>query len=190
MHTIHVVFISHPPLEIPVITKHMNTLAEEKGVGEISARNDSLPAGVGSPDPATSRLSEPGSIDNNWPLAANAEALLTKTRYAASPLGDSRCSLSLGSGRCLPGAALKQVVFSLAMPGAAMVQLAADFTDWEQSPINMIRFEDGCWSTTVPLPAGVYAYSFLVDGQWFDDSRAARLTGGSSCAVKSFIQVK
>ena len=55
-----------------------------------------------------------------------------------------------------------------------MVQLAADFTEWEKSPIDLIRFENGVWSTTVPLPPGVYAYRFLVDGHWYDDPRALR----------------
>jgi len=54
----------------------------------------------------------------------------------------------------------------------------------------MVRSEAGCWSTTVPLPPGVYAYRFLVDGRWYDDPRAVRLDPNSTCAVKSYIQIK
>jgi hypothetical protein len=69
---------------------------------------------------------------------------------------------------------LKLAEFSVQLPDAATVQLAAEFTDWEKAPIDLIRFENGMWSTTVPLPPGVYSYRFLVDGRWFDDPRALR----------------
>jgi hypothetical protein len=85
---------------------------------------------------------------------------------------------------------LRMVDFSVEAPGAKCVQLAADFTDWNNSPINMIQFEDGYWTTTVPLPSGVYAYGFLVDGQWYDDPIAARGDGKSRGPGKAYIQIK
>lgn len=88
----------------------------------------------------------------------------------------------------MPG--LKLVEFSLEKPDAKSVQLAADFTDWESSPIDMIRFGDGVWSTTVPLPPGVYGYFFLVDGQWHEDPRAMRQVNPPGGVAKALIMVK
>jgi hypothetical protein len=85
---------------------------------------------------------------------------------------------------------LKLVEFFVELPEAKVVQLAADFTDWEESPLDMIRFDGGIWSTTVPLPVGIYAYRFLVDGEWHDDPRALRRAPGSRGATKAFVQVK
>lgn len=85
---------------------------------------------------------------------------------------------------------LKLVEFSVALPEAEIVQLAADFTDWDQAPLDMVRFEGGVWSTTVPLAAGIYPYRFLVDGRWYDDPRALRKKPGSLRATKAFVQVK
>ena len=54
---------------------------------------------------------------------------------------------------------LKLVEFSVELPEAGTVQLAADFTDWDDAPLDMIRFDSGVWSTTVPLPATLNARS-------------------------------
>ena len=85
---------------------------------------------------------------------------------------------------------LKLVEFSVELPEARRVKLVADFTDWEKSPLDMIRFADGTWSTTVPLPAGIYAYRFLVDGQWYDDPRAILRDPDSGNCAKSYIRVR
>ena len=89
-----------------------------------------------------------------------------------------------------PAPKLKLVEFSLNMPEAKSVQLAADFTEWEAAPIDMIRFGDGVWSTTVPLPPGDYAYRFLVDGNWYDEPRVARSNSNSHNLQKALIKVK
>ncbi len=64
---------------------------------------------------------------------------------------------------------LKNTEFHLKAPSAGTVRLAADFTDWEKSPLDLIQSEDGVWFTIVPLLPGKYAYRFIVDGQWCDD---------------------
>ena len=64
---------------------------------------------------------------------------------------------------------LKTTEFHLEAPFAESVKLAADFTDWDQFPLDMIKSEDGVWYTTVPLPPGHYSYRFIVDGEWCDD---------------------
>jgi hypothetical protein len=64
---------------------------------------------------------------------------------------------------------LKPTEFHLEAPFAESVKLAADFTEWEKFPLDMIKSEDGVWYATVPLPPGHYSYRFIVDGEWCDD---------------------
>jgi 1,4-alpha-glucan branching enzyme len=59
--------------------------------------------------------------------------------------------------------------FSFKAPGAMRVQLAGDFTQWQQRPVDMRKGDDGIWRTTVELSPGEHHYRFLVDGQWRDD---------------------
>jgi 1,4-alpha-glucan branching enzyme len=59
--------------------------------------------------------------------------------------------------------------FSFKSPEAGKVQLAGDFTHWQQKPLPMRKGEDGIWRTTVELSPGAHQYRFLVDGQWQDD---------------------
>jgi len=59
--------------------------------------------------------------------------------------------------------------FSFHAPNATSVQLVGDFTQWQESPINLNHGVDGLWRATVQLSAGTYHYRFLVDGEWRDD---------------------
>jgi hypothetical protein len=68
----------------------------------------------------------------------------------------------------------RNVEFSLKAPSAKSVKLAADFTDWEKCPLDMLQSEDGVWFNVIPLEPGQYSYRFIVDGQWCDDPRSSR----------------
>jgi 1,4-alpha-glucan branching enzyme len=59
--------------------------------------------------------------------------------------------------------------FSLFAPDASSVQLAGDFTQWQEHPINLQKDAAGIWRATVTLPPGTHHYRFLVDGEWRDD---------------------
>lgn len=63
--------------------------------------------------------------------------------------------------------------FSFAAPTAMSVQLASDFTHWQQQPINLRKGADGIWRVSIELPPGDHHYRFLVDGQWHDDPECA-----------------
>ena len=63
----------------------------------------------------------------------------------------------------------KPISFSFSAPSALSVQLAGDFTQWEECPINLQKGLDGVWRVTVELKPGTHHYRFLVDGQWTDD---------------------
>ncbi len=67
----------------------------------------------------------------------------------------------------------KQQNFSIHAPAALSVQLAGDFTHWQEQPINMQKGADGIWRVTVELEPGKHQYRFLVDGQWCDDPECA-----------------
>jgi 1,4-alpha-glucan branching enzyme len=64
--------------------------------------------------------------------------------------------------------------FVLVAPEASTVHLTGDFIGWSPEGIAL---EDprgtGIWTADVPLPPGVYQYTFVVDGtEWVPDPRA------------------
>lgn len=59
--------------------------------------------------------------------------------------------------------------FRFVCPGAMVVQLVGDFTEWSKAPISLAKGPGGVWSIQVPLRPGVHHYRFLVDGEWRDD---------------------
>jgi 1,4-alpha-glucan branching enzyme len=63
----------------------------------------------------------------------------------------------------------QKVTFSLNAPDARSVQVVGDFTDWENSPLELKKFKDGVWKKTISLEPGEHEYRLLVDGQWQDD---------------------
>lgn len=79
----------------------------------------------------------------------------------------------------------QKVTFSYIAPDAHSVQVAGDFTGWQQSPLNLKKFKGGVWKKTVSLAPGRYAYRLLVDGQWRDDPQCRTHQpnefGGSNC---------
>jgi 1,4-alpha-glucan branching enzyme len=78
-----------------------------------------------------------------------------------------------------------KVSFSFSAPDARTVQLAGDFTGWQQAPLSMKKQRAGLWKTTVSLPPGTYEYRMLVDGEWRDDpqcpKRHPNQFGGQNC---------
>ena len=79
--------------------------------------------------------------------------------------------------------------FRFEAPEAKLVKLAADFTDWEKTPIDMVKADNGIWGTVVPLPPGHYSYRFIVDGQWCDDPYPVRSMTNPFGTTNSIIEV-
>ena len=79
----------------------------------------------------------------------------------------------------------QKVTFSCFAPEAKSVQVAGDFTAWQQAPLMLKKAKDGLWKRTVSLAPGKYAYRLLVDGQWRDDpecqTRQPNEFGGQNC---------
>jgi hypothetical protein len=182
---IHIVFVSLSPFE-PRVKNAMNSNliaaiqpSSARAVPRLNATG--LPATLKTPRfPCTEWLSPPDTLKDT-----GANDQLERDRFDASMR-----ALNYRPRRDNSMPALKLVEFSVTLPDAKMVQLAADFTDWDEAPLDMIRFDGGIWSTTVPLPAGIYAYRFLADGEWYDDPRAAQRDPHSPGAAKAFVQIK
>jgi 1,4-alpha-glucan branching enzyme len=68
---------------------------------------------------------------------------------------------------------IKNTEFTLEASSAKSVLLAADFTNWEKSPLPMIKAEKGVWHVVVPLAPGNYSYRYIVDGKWSDDPQCS-----------------
>lgn len=81
--------------------------------------------------------------------------------------------------------AKQKVTFSLLAPAAKSVQLAGDFTGWNQAPVVLKKLKSGLWKTVVSLPPGRYEFRYLVDGQWCNDPewkiRHPNQFGGENC---------
>lgn len=79
----------------------------------------------------------------------------------------------------------QKVTFTYRADGASKVQIAGDFTGWDQAPIDLEKQRGGVWKKSVSLPPGRYEYRVLVDGQWKDDpecpNRQPNQYGGQNC---------
>src|SRR5882724_3753268 len=73
-----------------------------------------------------------------------------------------------------PADDIKPGHFHLKAPRAKSVQLAAKFTEWEKSPLDMTKSKNGVWFAIIPLPPGNHPYRFIVDGRWRDDPHAVQ----------------
>ena len=81
----------------------------------------------------------------------------------------------------------RQITFTYFAPQAGSVLVAGDFTQWEHSPINLVKEGAGMWKTTIALKPGKYQYRLLVDGQWLNDPRCPELLpnefGSTNCVL-------
>lgn len=112
-----------------------------------------------------------GRIENSF-YAAPRAAEQTISAPSAPKILPSRRKLTHIFENPLDG--LRNTEFRMEAPSAKSVQLAADFTEWEKSPLDLVQSYDGSWFTIVPLLPGTYSYRFIVDGQWLDDPQSAR----------------
>jgi hypothetical protein len=163
--------------------KTFNTIQDKKTIPSLfqaAAQSDKNPAPAAAMKPATSL--------NKTPLAElmlppkKPEVLLAapKTGDRETDLGSTKRATQIaapkkrGGGGGKPSRrALVETEFQLEAPQAGSVKLAADFTDWEKSPLDMTKSEGGVWHAVIPLPPGDHSYRFIVDGQWCDDPHPA-----------------
>ena len=70
---------------------------------------------------------------------------------------------------------VQTVQFVFNEPKATSVVLVGDFNDWDTAGTPMQKSTGGLWTITIPLTAGRYSYTFIVDGKrWVADPSAPR----------------
>jgi hypothetical protein len=83
------------------------------------------------------------------------------------------------------------VRFSFAAPNAAQVFVVGDFNAWNPRALPMHRSSNGAvWIVDVPLPAGRYAYSFIVDGSLARDPHAPQAADDDFGSANSVVLVR
>lgn len=82
------------------------------------------------------------------------------------------------------------IEFVLVAPHASSVALVGDFNDWDAQAAPMRRAPDGeSWTVSVPVPEGLHAYAFVVDGtRWMADP-VAPLAPGDGFGVRNSVVV-
>lgn len=91
-----------------------------------------------------------------------------------------------------PAAGATRVQFVLVAPGASAVSLVGDFNGWNAAatPLRPTG-RGGMWTVEVPLDAGRYTYSFVVDGaRWLPDPAAPAAPGDDFGRPSSVILVQ
>ena len=70
---------------------------------------------------------------------------------------------------------VQTVQFVLRMPRARTVTLVGDFNDWDTASTPLQKAAGDMWTVTIPLTAGRYTYTFVIDGKrWVADPSAPR----------------
>jgi hypothetical protein len=126
-------------------------------------------------------------VENDAFDAARTFSRQGSVKRATRSASKNRSSVGKSFNRSL--VELKPIEFHVQAPSARSVKLAADFTDWEKYPLDMIKSEDGVWFTNVPLSPGQYSYRFIVDGQWCDDPRSVQRVPNPFGTVNAVVNV-
>ncbi|MBU2530145.1 MAG: glycogen-binding domain-containing protein [Elusimicrobia bacterium] len=68
----------------------------------------------------------------------------------------------------VPHSELRFVKFSIEMPKASSVKIAADFNKWNPNDLTLVK-TGKTWNTIVTLPSGEYKYLYRVDDEFVLD---------------------
>jgi len=85
----------------------------------------------------------------------------------------------------------QEVVWKYKNPSASKVYVAGDFNGWNNTAWLMTGPDkDGNFIYRKKLPAGVYHYKFVVDGQWLPDPNNPETTDDGYGGKNSVLVVK
>jgi len=159
---ISVRFVPLSPIELPIKHQPMNTPATNNhpALNELAAHLENFTVPPAPPLPTGRPVAK---SSHGFHFAAHRPPPATTKVVPAMP---KRTFHHIFEN---PLDGLRNTEFRMEAPAAKTVKLAADFTNWEQSPLDMVQSYDGTWFTIVPLLPGTYSYRFIVDGQWLDD---------------------
>ena len=91
------------------------------------------------------------------------------------------------------GAGATEVItrFVFVAPEASSVRLTGDFASWSREGIELEDLRGtGIWTADVPLPPGIYQYTFIVNGtEWRPDPRAVSQVDDGFGQVNSVVIV-
>ena len=88
-----------------------------------------------------------------------------------------------------PKAPWRTMYFRLEAPEAQHVSVVGDFNAWDQEKHPLRQDANGVWVCQMPLPAGHYAYAFVVDGVWQPDPQCARQVRTAAGQVHCVLEV-
>ncbi|CAN5899964.1 hypothetical protein BH11GEM1_BH11GEM1_27450 [soil metagenome] len=102
-------------------------------------------------------------------LAASVVAIATLGIIRVHPRGDRAAVLG----------GPEPVKFVLVAPNARTVAVVGDFNNWGLGDSALVATSNqGVWSVTASVPAGVHRYAFVINGkQWMADPTAPRSSG-------------
>ena len=106
---------------------------------------------------------------------AMAAVMLFAVSRADGPRADAPAQVTaeLDSAPIAAVSQVQTVQFVFRAPGAHRVALVGDFNDWDGDATPLRPAAGGLWTVTVPLTAGRYTYTFVVDGErWMADPGA------------------
>ncbi|MBI5170239.1 MAG: isoamylase early set domain-containing protein, partial [Candidatus Eisenbacteria bacterium] len=114
----------------------------------------------------------------------NSVVVVTTGAVAAPAAGAVAAAPAAGAG---PAVSADGVTFRYSGSGNT-VNVAGEFNSWSTSADPMKKQADGSWTLTKALPAGKYAYKFVVDGtNWKEDPAATETVddgyGGKNALV-------
>jgi len=195
---ISVNFVADPPLQIQMKRAMKNSATSQPvkiipSLFQVAAHLDGLP-----PVNAKPQLQKRAPIDD-LKLHSEKAGIVSKTKERTTSQKSTKF-VALGAVRKTrpednvskfyrsPGM-LRDVDFFLDAPLAKSAKLAADFTDWGNSPLDMIKSEDGVWHAIVPLPPGDHSYRFIVDDEWCDDPHPAMCVPNPFGTVNAVVTV-
>jgi len=121
------------------------------------------------------------------PNAGAAHQHGVRSDVGTQPAGFRQDSL----GRCGVRQIGNRVVFTARCPRAREVLLAGSFNDWNPTATPMRRRgTGGVWQVHIRLPAGVYQYRLVVDGQWQEDPHNGWKTDNHLGGYNSLVEIR
>lgn len=118
------------------------------------------------------------------------ESVVTGVVPAVATDAAQRATAMLAGNGTADAAARRTVQFVLVAPSAKSVAVVGSFNDWDTSAAPLHRDAGGVWTAQIPLLAGRYTYSFVVDGKrWQADPAAPRSVDDDFGAPSSVLTV-
>jgi 1,4-alpha-glucan branching enzyme len=123
--------------------------------------------------------------------AAQAGTPVTPAPAAPPAAAAAVRALAPGAGPRAPKFTDAGVEFTYAGPAKTGVALCGDFNSWATTSDRMTQGADGTWTIVRKLPAGRYAYKFLVDGStWKQDDGNTESSDDGFGGKNSIVVVK